>query len=134
MRVAKLLLCAALPLILIGAGCAGVARQPGIQSEADLIYWTDRTKTHPGDIQAWKNIGAYLFEQGKYSGSAKYFLSAYKIDPLDGESLYHLGRILEEIGRAPKALLIYERYKHVCPTCQRNSNVTVPSQEIHKKR
>ena len=112
MQIAKALLFGAWLLILICTGCAGVSQQSGIQSETDLIYWTNRTKSHPGDIQAWKNIGAYLFEENKFSASAKYFLSAYKIDPQDGETLYHLGRILEEIGRAPKALLIYGRYQN----------------------
>ncbi|NQT26018.1 hypothetical protein HQ585_11725 [candidate division KSB1 bacterium] len=113
MQVAKSLLSAALLLMLIVTGCASVSQRSEIKTEGDLIEWTNRTKTHPGDIEGWKNIGAYLFEEQKYSASAKYFLTAYKIDPADGETLYHLGRVLEEIGRAPKALLIYGRYQSV---------------------
>lgn len=113
MQRAKPLLGAALLFGVLFAGCASTSRNADIRTEADLIRWTERTKTRPGDIDAWKNVGAYLFEQEKYSAAAKYFLSAYKIEPADGETLYHLGRILEEIGRASKALIVYGRYESV---------------------
>jgi tetratricopeptide (TPR) repeat protein len=106
----------ALGAVLIGAGCAGVARSPadrlmdkGNYDAAIAIYRTEESE-RPDDARVKRSLGLALLESGHAPQAQAKLEEAQHLDPEDAPTLYFLAQAAEKSGDTGAALQAYTDY------------------------
>ena len=69
----------------------------------------------PGWIEAHINLGVAYYQMGQLKDAHTAFLSAVRLDPLNGISLYNLGCVMEEEGFIDQAIVHLQRAARIMP-------------------
>ncbi len=79
------------------------------QSE-NVNAWISALKENPNNVEALKQIGVYCFDNGKTEIALRCWNRVYKLQALDDQAWYYLGRLLEMKNKKTQALSFYGRY------------------------
>ena len=104
-------------LLLLAAACAvGLAACAGpgamAPTRADLEA---RVAENPRDVEALRDLGAFLAVEEEYGPALGTFARALAVDPTDGQTLYFAGLVSEALERPAEAEDTYARYLTVDP-------------------
>ena len=83
---------------------------PASESDTEVLEWVSRVRSNPGDYDAWKALGEYLFETGDLNKSIKCYSKVLNHNSMDSEALYYVGRIQEALNKPDTALRFYAKH------------------------
>jgi len=96
--------------------------ETALECETDAEYLPEAVRNYrqalelaPGWVEAHINLGVALYQMGKSEEALAEFLSAVKLDQLNGIAQYNLGCVLEEQGQIEKAIDHLARAARVMP-------------------
>ncbi len=97
-------------LVAVAAACAA----PGAL-EMEKARLVRHVRSHPGDGDAWVNLGITYCRMKEYPSAVAALRKALKIDPRNADALYNLGMCFHRMGKYDKAVRQYRRLRLIDP-------------------